>query len=255
MRRYEVMLECHGLTKTYESADPPVQVLDGIDLEVRSGGFPVVMGASGSGKSTLLYSLSGMDRPTGGQVLLSGQDLTGLSNSEMSHLRLTTMGFVFQQAYLLPNLSLRDNILLPVLKAFPESRDAARKRVDQLMERFDIEHVATHGVTEVSGGQLQRAALCRAIATEPKILFADEPTGALNSTVTREVMKALNDINVEGTTIVMVTHDPACAVLADRVVYLRDGALAGEHNLGAWDSEDTGRRQEDLQNWLKGLGF
>jgi ABC transporter related protein len=188
-------------------------------------------------------------------VLLSGQDLTGLSNSEMSHLRLTTMGFVFQQAYLLPNLSLRDNILLPVLKAFPESRDAARKRVDQLMERFDIEHVATHGVTEVSGGQLQRAALCRAIATEPKILFADEPTGALNSTVTREVMKALNDINVEGTTIVMVTHDPACAVLADRVVYLRDGALAGEHNLGAWDSEDTGRRQEDLQNWLKGLGF
>ena len=190
MRRYEVMLECHGLTKTYESADPPVQVLDGIDLEVRSGEFLVVMGASGSGKSTLLYSLSGMDRPTGGQVLLSGQDLTGLSNSEMSHLRLTTMGFVFQQAYLLPNLSLRDNILLPVLNAF-----------------------------------------------------------------TREVMKALNDINVEGTTIVMVTHDPACAVLADRVVYLRDGALAGEHNLGAWDSEDTGRRQEDLQNWLKGLGF
>lgn len=180
----DTTLEARDLTKTYLSTDPPTQVLNGIDLAVRTGEFLVVMGASGSGKSTLLYSISGMDRPTSGTVLLEGRDLTGLDDAEMSRVRLTEMGFIFQQAYFLSNLTIRDNILLPALKADPKAKDAAVARVDALMARFGIDHVAGHGTTQVSGGQLQRASICRALACEPSILFADEPTGALNSAMT-----------------------------------------------------------------------
>ena len=255
MRRYEVMLECHGLTKTYESADPPVQVLDGIDLEVRSGEFLVVMGASGSGKSTLLYSISGMDRPTSGTVRLEGRDLTGLSDKEMSRVRLTRMGFVFQQAYFLSNLTIRDNVLLPALKADPKRASEAASRVDALLDRFGIGHVKQHGITEVSGGQLQRASICRALASEPTIVFADEPTGALNSSMTTEVMDALSEVHADGRTIVMVTHDPTCAARADRVVYLRDGRLMDSRSMNRWHPAHATQREDDLLAWLRGLGF
>ena len=144
-------LECRDITKTYQSTDPPTQVLNGIDLEVRAGEFLVIMGASGSGKSTLLYSISGMDRPTSGTVLLEGRQLTSLSDEEMSRVRLTRMGFVFQQAYLLANLSIADDVL-PALKANPRNKAGATARVEALMERFGIAHVRTHGITQVSGG-------------------------------------------------------------------------------------------------------
>lgn len=250
-----VTLESQDLTKTYYSTDPPTQVINGIDLTVRKGEFLAVMGASGSGKSTLLYSISGMDRPTSGSVLLEGRDLTSLSDTEMSRVRLTRMGFIFQQAYFLSNLNIRDNILLPALKAAPKKKDAAIARVDALMERFGIAHVKQHGITQVSGGQLQRASICRALACEPSILFADEPTGALNSSMTTEVMDALTDVHSEGTTLVMVTHDPACAARADRVVYLRDGLLVDSRELGTWSKERSTQREDDLFAWLRELGF
>jgi putative ABC transport system ATP-binding protein len=250
-----VMLESRELTKTYYSTDPPSQVIRGIDLTVGRGEFLVVMGASGSGKSTLLYNVSGMDRPTGGSVSLEGRDLTSLGDAEMSRVRLTRMGFIFQQAYFLANLSLRDNILLPALKAAPREKDAAIARVDALMERFGIAHVERHGITQVSGGQLQRAAICRALACEPAVLFADEPTGALNSGMSAEVMDALTDVHREGTTIVMVTHDPACAARADRVVYLRDGLVVDSRELGTWSAERSSRREHDLYAWLRNMGF
>ncbi|QVQ50763.1 ABC transporter ATP-binding protein [Spiractinospora alimapuensis] len=251
-----VTLECRDLTKTFTSTDPPTQVIKGVDLSIRTGEFVVVMGASGSGKSTLLYNVSGMDRATSGEVRLGGQDLTALSDEEMSRVRLTRMGFVFQQAYFLNNLSVRDNILLPALKAVPRrERESAVARVDALMERFGIAHVGRHGITQVSGGQLQRASICRALAGEPTILFADEPTGALNSGMTTEVMDALTDVHREGTTVVMVTHDPACAARADRVVYLRDGALVDSRELGAWSHEEATPREDDLLAWLRTLGF
>lgn len=250
-----VTLESKDLTKTYYSTDPPTQVINGIDLTVRKGEFLAVMGASGSGKSTLLYSVSGMDRPTSGNVLLEGRDLTSLSDTEMSRVRLTRMGFIFQQAYFLSNLNIRDNILLPALKAAPKEKDAAIARVDALMERFGIAHVREHGITQVSGGQLQRASICRALACEPSILFADEPTGALNSSMTIEVMDALTDVHSEGTTLVMVTHDPACAARADRVVYLRDGLLVDSRELGTWSKEQSTQREDGLFAWLRELGF
>lgn len=251
----DVTLQARDITKTYFSTDPPTQVLGGIDLDVHRGEFVVVMGASGSGKSTLLYSVSGMDRPTEGSVSLGGRDLTALSDDEMSRVRLTEMGFVFQQAYFLANLTIRDNILLPALKAAPKAKDAAIARVDALMSRFGIDHVGDHGITEVSGGQLQRASICRALASEPTIVFADEPTGALNSSVTLEVMDALSAIHADGTTIVMVTHDPACAARADRVIYLRDGQVVAERRLGTWQVEQAAAREDDLLGWLRELGF
>lgn len=251
----QITLECTGVTKTYRSTDPPTQVLHGIDLTVAEGEFVVIMGASGSGKSTLLYSISGMDRPTTGTVRLEGRDLTSLGDHEMSQVRLTRMGFVFQQAYFLSNLNIRDNVLLPALKAAPKQTAQVVSRVDALLDRFGIGHVKQHGITEVSGGQLQRASICRALAGEPAIVFADEPTGALNSSMTLEVMDALSGIHAEGRTIVMVTHDPACAARADRVVYLRDGRLVDQRSMGRWIPSEAARREDELLTWLRGLGF
>ncbi|UZN02610.1 ABC transporter ATP-binding protein [Cellulomonas sp. S1-8] len=251
-----VTLESKALTKTYFSTEPPTEVLRGIDLSVRAGEFLVIMGASGSGKSTLLYSISGMDRPTGGTVLLEGRELTSLRDSEMANVRLTQMGFVFQQAHFLGNLDVRDNILLPALKAASkENKDAAIARADALMERFGIAHIKDHGVTQVSGGQLQRASICRALAGEPSVLFADEPTGALNSSMSAEVMDALTDVHRSGTTIVMVTHDPAVAARGERVIYLRDGVLVDSREAGPWQAEQAQQREDDLQDWLRKLGF
>ncbi len=248
-------LECEDLTKTFYSTDPPATVLNGIDLTVRDGEFLVVMGASGSGKSTLLYCISGMDRPTSGSVRLKGQDLTSLSDTEMSQVRLTQMGFIFQQGYFLGNLNIRDNILLPALKAAPRATDAAIERVDALLERFGIAEVKLHGITEVSGGQLQRASICRALASEPTVLFADEPTGALNTSMSTDVMDSLTDIHASGTTIVMVTHDPGCAARGDRVIYLRDGLLLDSRELGTWSEAHATKREDELLSWLKEHGF
>lgn len=256
MSQATVTLESQELSKTYYSTDPPTEVLRGIDLTVRTGEFLVIMGASGSGKSTLLYSISGMDRPTSGNVVLEGRELTSLSDAEMSTVRLTRMGFVFQQPHFLSNLDVRDNILLPALKAAPrDGRDAAITRVDALMERFGIAHIKDHGITQVSGGQLQRASICRALAGEPSVLFADEPTGALNSSMSEEVMDALTDVHRHGTTIVVVTHDPGCAARGDRVIYLRDGVLVDSVEVGPWQEEDAQQREDDLLIWLRTLGF
>ncbi len=244
-----------GLSKTHYSTNPPTQVLNGIDLSVEKGEFLVVMGASGSGKSTLLHCISGMDRPTSGNILLGGRDLTALSDAEMSHVRLTQMGFVFQEAHFLKTLTIRDNILLPALKAGPAAKHAAIKRVDTLMERFGIETIARHGITEVSGGQLQRATICRALAAEPSVLFADEPTGALNSSMSASVMDALSDVHAGGATIVMVTHDPSCAARGDRVIYLSDGVVVDSLAQGPWSDTDATAREDELLAWLRELGF
>ncbi|WP_125776444.1 ABC transporter ATP-binding protein [Antribacter gilvus] len=257
MSQGTVTLESRELSKTYYSTDPPTEVLLGIDLSVRAGEFLVIMGASGSGKSTLLYSISGMDKPTSGNVTLEGRELTSLSDAEMSNVRLTRMGFVFQQPHFLRNLDVRDNILLPALKgaAKGKDKDAAIARVDALMERFGISHIKDHGITQVSGGQLQRASICRALAGEPSVLFADEPTGALNSSMSDEVMDALTDVHRDGTTIVMVTHDPGVAARGDRVIYLRDGALVDANEMGPWQPDTAQQREDDLLTWLRELGF
>mgnify|MGYP005983518055 CR=1 FL=1 len=250
-------LQVRDLSKTFFTTDPPVEVLRGIDLDVAAGEYLAIMGASGSGKSTLLYAMSGMDHPTGGSVCLDGRELTELGEAEMSRVRLTRMGFVFQQSHFLRNLNIRDNVLLPALKAgnSAEQAAAAQQTVDRLLERFGIAEVAAHEVTQASGGQLQRASLCRALATDPAVLFADEPTGALNSSATQDALDALTEANRAGTTIVMVTHDPVCAARAERLVYLVDGRVVDTLRQGPWSAEAAARRERELLAWLGGQGF
>lgn len=168
-----------------------------------------IMGPSGSGKSTLLYAISGMDRATSGQVLFEGQDLTKLGEKDLAKLRLDEMGFIFQQMYMMKNLTILDNIVLPAVESrkSKESREEKQARGEQLMRKLGIIEIADNDMNEVSGGQLQRACICRSMMNRPRLLFADEPTGALNRTSSNEVMDELVKLNGEGTTIVMVTHD------------------------------------------------
>ena len=250
-----IVLRARSVMKTFVTTDPPTPVLRGIDLDVPGGEFLVIMGASGSGKSTLLYALSGLDRPTSGSVALGGHDLTAMSEKEASRLRLHHMGFVFQQSYFLDNLSIRDNVLLPALKAAGTKDRSVSGRIDTLLERFGISHIADHGITEASGGQLQRASICRALSVGPMVVFADEPTGALNSSMSEDVMNALSAVHHDGATIIMVTHDPVVAARANRVVYLRDGQLIDELHLSDIVKEDIRSRQDELQGWLGDKGF
>ncbi len=256
-RPERTLLRVRGLAKTFFTTDPPSEVLHGIDLDVMEGEYLAVLGASGSGKSTLLYAMSGMDRPTASQVELDGRELTSLSDAQMSGVRLTEMGFVFQQAHFLKNLSIRDNVLLPALKASTGRHGAieAERHIDALLERFGIAEVANHDIRHVSGGQLQRASLCRALANHPRILFADEPTGALNSAATQDALDALTEANRGGTAIVMVTHDPACAARAERLVYLVDGRIVDSVVQGPWCRRRAPQRESELMEWLGAQGF
>ena len=249
----KVVLAAKHITKRFGDAE----VLHGIDLTVHSGEFVAIMGRSGSGKSTLLYNISGMDQPTSGEVLLDGTDIASLNDEKMSEVRLHRIGFVFQQSYLLKNLSIRDNILLPGLKAKNLSRDEVVQRADEIMQRLDIAHIAAHDIKNVSGGQLQRASIARALINSPAVLIGDEPTGALNSSATKEVMDIFNSINEDGTTIVIVTHDAKVAARAQRVIYIKDGSIHDELVLGKIKSKDgnIGEREARLASWLHEHGF
>ena len=227
------VLRAQHLSKRYHSP-----VLRDLDLDVEQGQFVAIMGPSGSGKSTLLHCLSGMDQPDAGSVLLGGQEITSLSEKELAALRLTRFGFVFQQAHLMTTLCLLDNIVLPGFLAGLRPRSEVTARGEELMERMGIVELATSGVTEVSGGQLQRAGICRALINDPGIVFADEPTGALNSATALQILDLLGEIHTSGTTLVMVTHDPQVAARADRVLVLVDGQITEDLLLGRYEEAD-----------------
>lgn len=249
----KTVLEVKNLGKSFEDA----QVLSDINFKVDEGEFIAIMGQSGSGKSTLLYNISGMDRPTSGNILLNGKDISKLSDENMSEVRLKQMGFIFQNSYLLKNLSIRDNIILPGFKSGIQPREKINKYADELMIKTGIYNVADHDIKKVSGGQLQRAAICRALINNPDIIFGDEPTGALNSSATKEVMNIINEINNEGTTIIIVTHDAKVASRSSRVIFLMDGNINEELLLGKYefDEKNNFNREKKLSNWLEKQGF
>jgi len=249
----ETVLEVKKLCKRFEN----VQVLQDIDFKVEEGEFIAIMGQSGSGKSTLLYSISGMDSPTSGNVLLCGKDISQLDDKTMSGVRLKQMGFVFQHSYLLKNLSIRDNIVLPGFKAGALPREEINRNADDLMNKTGIYSVASHDIKKVSGGELQRAAICRALINQPDILFGDEPTGALNSSTSKEVMDIINSVNREGTTVIIVTHDAKVAARASRVIYLMDGTIHAELALGKYEGDEQPKtlRRDLLSEWLQKQGF
>lgn len=249
----KTILKVQDLCKSFGET----QVLNNVNFEVEEGEFIAIMGQSGSGKSTLLYSISGMDRPTSGDILLFGNDIAKLDDEKISEVRLKQMGFIFQHSYLLKNLSIKDNIVLPGFKLGKLSREEVNQNVDALLAKTGIENVAGHDIKKVSGGQLQRAAICRALINQPDILFGDEPTGALNSSTSREILDIINTINNEGTTVILVTHDVKVAARADRIIFLLDGNIHDKLTLGKYDGdkENTSLREKTLYEWLETKGF
>lgn len=249
-------LNIKDLCKTYITNKRQNNVLKNVNYTVEEGEMIAIMGPSGSGKSTLLYTVSGMDDVTSGKVEFFGKDIAGLSSNELSDIRLKEMGFVFQQMHMVKNLSILDNILLPAYRAKLESRKVINERAYVLLKKLGISEIADCDVNEVSGGQLQRACICRSLINNPKIIFADEPTGALNRTSSDEVMREFNRINEEGVTIMMVTHDIKVAAKCSRVIYIVDGNINGEFQLGRLDNQGTLRdRERDLSNRLMEAGW
>ncbi len=251
------LLEVKDLCKTYVINKRQNNVLKNVSFTVKEGEMVAIMGPSGSGKSTLLYTVSGMDGATGGTVLFDGRDITKLNNNELASLRLDEMGFIFQQMYMMKNLTILDNIILPAVQSrkTKESKKEKVKRGEALMHKLGISEVADNDINEVSGGQLQRACICRSMINNPRILFADEPTGALNRAASGEVMEELVRLNGEGTTVMMVTHDAKVAARCSRVLYIVDGNIKGEYNNKSDKDMSHKEAERALNNWLLDLGW
>jgi putative ABC transport system ATP-binding protein len=216
-------VELRGVTRVYGSRGNAVQALDNVDIAFPSGSWTAVMGPSGSGKSTLLHCAVGLERVTAGQVWITGRDITHASDAELTRLRRTDVGFVFQSFNLIGSLSAEQNVAMPLRLA---GRRPSRREVRAALAAVGLADRARHRPRELSGGQQQRVAIARAMITRPGVLFADEPTGALDSHAARAMLDMLRSmVDSTGQTIVMVTHDPAAAARADHVVFLRDGRL------------------------------
>lgn len=265
----KTILSTEKLCKTFSTGGVQQHVLKNLDVEIRAGDFTVIMGPSGAGKSTLLYALSGMDKPTLGAVRFAGAEISGLSNDGLAVFRRDNCGFVFQQTYLLDNMSILDNVLACGLLV-SKNKKAVAARAKEILTRLNVyEDTWRKFPAQVSGGEAQRAGIARALINSPKIVFADEPTGSLNSANGRAVLDALTEINragsnesgkgkqgesVTGQSIVMVTHDIASARRGNRVLYFRDGNICGELDLGAYVPNDTARH-EKLKSFLNGMGW
>lgn len=252
------ILEVKDLCKTYIINKRQNNVLKNVNFDIKKGEMVGVMGPSGSGKSTLLYAVSGMDSITAGNVIFSGKSITTLKEKELADLRLNEMGFIFQQMYMMKNLTILDNIILP---AYQSKKNTASKKEkveygQDLMRKLGIIDVADQDINEVSGGQLQRACICRSMINHPKMIFADEPTGALNRASSDEVMTELGKLNKEGTTVMLVTHDVKVAAKCSRVMYIVDGNIKGEYNLNQSENSEQPREKERiLNNWLMEMGW
>jgi ABC-type lipoprotein export system ATPase subunit len=218
------VLRTRGLRKEYGRAAGLVRAVDGVDLEVERGETVAIMGPSGCGKSTLLYLLGGLDRPTSGEIWLDGQDVTRLSERALARLRRDAIGFVFQAFHLMDELTAVENVELPALLAGRSPR-AARQRAAELLDRVGLTDRARFLPTQLSGGQRQRVAVARALVADPLVVLADEPTGNLDSTSTRDVLRLFDQLHAAGQTLVIVTHDPRIAATADRMISMRDGAF------------------------------
>jgi putative ABC transport system ATP-binding protein len=226
----EPVVRARNLRKDYGSGEGLVRAVDGIDLDVIRGETVAVMGPSGCGKSTLLHLLGGLDRPTAGEVWLAGQRIDEMSERALAQLRRSDIGFVFQAFQLMDELTVLENVELPALLAGRSPR-AARRRATELLEQVGLTQRMTHLPTALSGGQRQRVAIARALANEPVIVFADEPTGNLDSMATTELLGLFDALHTGGQTLVIVTHDERVAATADRLISMRDGAFVGDTRL------------------------
>lgn len=250
----EILLKTEKLCKTFSSGGVQQHVLRNIDLELYRGDFTVIMGASGAGKSTLLYALSGMDTPNLGTITFGGKEISALSQDGLAVFRREHCGFVFQQIYLIEGMSVTDNVLSAGLLV-QKDRKALVQKAKELFAAVDIpEETQKKFPTQISGGEAQRVGIVRALINSPEILFADEPTGALNSKTGLDVLDVLTRFNEQGQSVVMVTHDVRSARRGNRILYLTDGAVLGECELGKYISGDA-ERHENLSAFLKSMGW
>ena len=250
----EILLKTEKLSKSFSNGGAMQHVLRNIDLELYKGDFTVIMGASGAGKSTLLYALSGMDTPTLGTITFGGRVISDLSQDGLAVFRREHCGFVFQQIYLIDSMSVMDNVLSAGLLV-NRDRKALVRRAGELFAAVDIgQETQRKFPTQISGGEAQRVGIVRALINSPEILFADEPTGALNSQTGLDVLDTLTRFNEQGQSVVMVTHDMRSARRGNRILYLKDGVILGECNLGRYVPGD-GERHKKLSAFLQDMGW
>ncbi len=249
----EILLSADNVEKRVRQGGKEVPVLQDVSVDICKGDFTVIMGASGAGKSTLLYALSCMDPISAGSVHYAGNEISSYSEDQLAALRAKEFGFVFQQTHLVSNLTLFENVAVAGYvsgKAAPKEMD---RRANELLSQMNVEDAKHRFPAETSGGEAQRAAIARAMISSPCILFADEPTGALNKSNSTEVLNLLTDLNRSGQTILMVTHDIQAAIRGSRILYLEDGKILDELSLGSWTAQKEKEREEQATVWLSSL--
>ena len=251
----KTILKTEKLCKTFSTEGSQQHVIKNLDLEIMEGDFTVIMGSSGSGKSTLLYALSGMDKPTVGKVFFGDEEISSLSNDQLAIFRRKHCGFVFQSIHLLDNMNVYDNIMTGALVVQKNSAEL-NDRVKDLLNKVGItENLWKKYPNQLSGGECQRVGIVRAVVNRPEILFADEPTGALNSSSGQDVLDVFSELHKSGQSIVLVTHDIKTALRGNRVIYLRDGGIVGEHRMADYETDDKQTRRESLQDFLNEMGW
>lgn len=248
------IIQGENIVKSFGEGKENRVVLDGVSVEIEQGEFVTVMGPSGSGKSTLMFALSGMDTVDSGETIFNGNNLQGMKEKELSDLRRNRMGFVFQQPTMLKNLNILDNIILPSMRDGKKNAAALTKEAKGLMKKTGIEELAERDITQVSGGQLQRAGICRALMNQPEIIFGDEPTGALNSKSSNEIMDIFTEINADGTAIMLVTHDAKVAARSERILFMTDGKIVSELRLSKYDGAEKESRIKKVIDKMSAVG-
>lgn len=249
------ILHTEKLCKTFSNSGVQQHVIKNLDIEIHKGDFTVIMGSSGSGKSTLLYALSGMDKPTLGKVYFGDEDISGYSNDELAVFRRKNCGFVFQSIYLLDNMTVFDNVMTGAL-VLRKNSPVLVKKAEALLKKVGItEENWNKYPDQLSGGERQRVGIVRAVINDPQILFADEPTGSLNSASSCDVLDIFTELHGRGQSIVMVTHDIKTALRGNRVIFISDGATVGEYEMSPYGTDDLKKRRDGLQNFLDSMGW
>lgn len=249
------LLKAIDLSKSYANDGLQTHVLNHINLEIYENDFTVIMGNSGSGKSTLLYCLSGMDNITSGEVYFNDTPIHKMKNKELSKFRRTEIGYIFQQMQLVSSINIYENIVVPGYLAKKYSYKEVDSRATELLEIVGISDCKKRLPSQVSGGQKQRAAIARALINSPKLIFADEPTGALNSKSGTDVLNLLTELNRQGQSILMVTHDIKAAMRANRIIYIEDGTISNELILNPYREEDKKSRETQILSYLASKGW
>lgn len=247
------LISSRNMSKIFDQKEKGIPILQDITVDIMEGDFTVVMGASGAGKSTLLYALSGMDNITSGDLEYKENKISCFSEKQMAELRANEFGFVFQQTHLVSNLSLLENVLVAGYLSKKRSGKEVQERARQLLDKLHVKDAQNRLPSQTSGGEEQRAAIARALINEPGILFADEPTGALNKANTTEVLNILTELHDGGQSILMVTHDLRAAIRGNRLLYLEDGKIISELRLQPYRMSDEKSREAKVNNWLVSL--